>query len=176
MILDLPTLLAERVVLRAPAPRDLPDLLRVFGDAEALRFWGHGPLADLPAARAYLAEIEAGAASGDLLQWAIDLDGRLVGTVTLADWDRTHARAELGVIVHPDHQRDGIAREAVEAALRHAFETMELHRVEADVHPDNEAALALLDRLGFEREGVARDRWRDGDGWADGVRLGRIAG
>ena len=49
--------------------------------------------------------------------------------------------------------------EALAALLDHAFGEMGLHRVEADTDVANHRSLALLERLGFRREGVLRERW-----------------
>jgi RimJ/RimL family protein N-acetyltransferase len=49
--------------------------------------------------------------------------------------------------------------EALRVLLRFSFSEMELHRIEADVDPRNEASIKLLERLGFHREGYLRERW-----------------
>ena len=46
--------------------------------------------------------------------------------------------------------------EALTAAIAHVFEVQKLHRVMANYQPDNLASEKLLQRLGFEREGYAR--------------------
>ena len=172
----LPTLVGERVRLREPRAADAADVLAVFGDAGHLRYWSHGPLADLAAARAYVDGIGAGWRERRLFQWAVtEADDRLVGTVTLVDWDREHRRAEVGFIVHPAHTGRGLARDAVRTALRFAFGAMGLWRVEADVDPDNAGSLRLLEGLGFRREGVLRDRWFTFGTWKDTVLLGLLA-
>jgi RimJ/RimL family protein N-acetyltransferase len=40
-----------------------------------------------------------------------------------------------------------------------AFERLGLHRLEADADPMNEASLRVLERLGFRREGLRRERY-----------------
>ena len=173
----LPTLDGARVRLRPPRPADVPDLLALFGDAEALRYWSHGPLADLAAAQRYYRGMVAGLDARTLFQWAVTPPGedRLVGTVTLVDWDRANRRAEIGFILHPSHQGRGLASDAVRAALAWAFGPMGLHRVEADVEPPNAASLRLLERLGFRREGLFRERWWTRGRWTDSVMLGLLA-
>ncbi|MDT0632126.1 GNAT family N-acetyltransferase [Rubrivirga sp. S365] len=173
----LPPLDGDRVRLRAPRPADAADVLAVFGDAGHLRYWSHGPLADLDAARAYVDGIGAGWRERRLFQWAVTEppDDRLVGTVTLVDWDREHRRAEVGFILHPAYAGRGLATDAVRTALRFAVGAMDLHRVEADVDPENAASLRLLERLGFRREGVLRERWFTFGTWKDSVVLGLLA-
>jgi RimJ/RimL family protein N-acetyltransferase len=49
--------------------------------------------------------------------------------------------------------------EALQTLLNHAFEGLELRRLEADVDPRNTASIRTLERLGFKREGYLRERW-----------------
>ena len=173
----LPTLRGARVTLRMPTASDAPDVLRVFGDSDNVRYWSHGPMADLAEAERYVAAIHDGWRDRSLFQWAVTLppDGRLVGTVTLNGWAPEHRRAEIGFILRRDLHGQGIARDAVETVLAFADGPMALHRVEADVDPDNAASLALLARLGFEQEGYARRRWFTYGTWKDSVLLARLA-
>jgi ribosomal-protein-alanine N-acetyltransferase len=62
--------------------------------------------------------------------------------------------------------------EAMRLALRYGFETMRLHRVEANLQPDNHASRALVQRAGFVKEGYSErylkigGAWRDHERWA----------
>ena len=173
----LPTLEVARVVLRHPRGADLDDLYALFARAEVTRYWSHGPWQARHQAEAYLRDIHAGAASGQLLQWAItgrDAD-RLIGTVTLYGFAREHARCEVGFALHPLHWGRGLAREAVSAVLTHAIHALGMQRVEADADPENAASLRLLEGLGFQREGYARERYRLDGGTQDSVLLGLLA-
>src|SRR6266566_1180875 len=70
------------------------------------------------------------------------------------------------------HARQGYMTEALPLALRHAFRTLRLHRVEANILPVNRASLALVRRAGFRREGYSpryleiAGRWADHERWA----------
>ena len=174
----LPVLHGRRVRLRPPVAADVPDLFSIFGDAETLRYWSHGPLADLAAAERYYQGMVSGLRDRALFQWAVTLpdEDRLVGTVTLVDWDRANRRAEIGFILHPSRQGRGLASDAVREVLTWAFGPMDLHRVEADVEPPNTASLRLLERVGFQREGLFRERWWTRGRWTDSVMLGLLAG
>lgn len=62
--------------------------------------------------------------------------------------------------------------EALRLMLEHAFKELRLHRVEANVQPQNVSSIALIKRAGFVREGYSRrylkigGRWRDHERWA----------
>ena len=185
--MTLSVLHTERLVLRPVRDGDAGALLALFGDAERMRFWGHGPLVTQDDAVAYIAKIRAGAARGDLRQWAItpaaepSVSGRelgsgdeLIGTATLAGVDEAHRRAELGVALRREWEGRGLAAEAVAELARHAFEDLGLHRLTADADPRNTPAIALLERLGFRREGLLREHHRSGGEWQDGVLYGLL--
>ncbi|SFS00767.1 Protein N-acetyltransferase, RimJ/RimL family [Halomicrobium zhouii] len=72
--------------------------------------------------------------------------------------------AEVGYMVHPDHWGHGYATDAVRCLVRYAFDERRLHKVGADVYAPNEASQRVLEKVGFEREGVRRDHaFVDGD-------------
>lgn len=173
----LPTLSGRLVLLRHPRGSDLDDLYALFANAEVTRFWSHGPWSERFQAEAYLRDIHAGAASGRLLQWAITrpADDRLIGTTTLYGLSREHARCELGFALHPDHWGQGLGEDAVRTVLSHALQDLRMQRIEADVDPANATCLRLLEKLGFVREGLARERYRVGGGVQDSVMLGLLA-
>ena len=80
--------------------------------------------------------------------------------------------AYLGYWIGEPYARQEFMSEAVGLALAHGFRTLRLHRVEANVQPDNVASIALPRRLGFVCEGYSRRylriarRWRDHERWA----------
>jgi len=74
--------------------------------------------------------------------------------------DLTHRRAEIGYAQGRAYWGQGYMQEALKAVLNHAFEILNLHRIEADVDPRNAASVRTLERLGFQREGYLRERWQ----------------
>lgn len=168
---------APRVRLRPTRPDDAEALLDVFLDAETFRYWTHGPFTTIDQARATLAAIGPEIEARTSFQWAIaDAEtDRLVGTAMLLRWKRDHGRAELAYLLGRAHWGHGLASEAVRAVLAFGFSAMRLHRVEADVDPENGASLALLARLGFREEGRLAERWFTFGSWKDSVLLGLLA-
>ena len=69
----------------------------------------------------------------------------------------------------------GLMREGVELLLTHAFGPLALHRVEANVQPDNAASLRLVERVGFAREGYSRRYVKIAGQWRDHVRYALLA-
>lgn len=97
--------------------------------------------------------------SGSGIWWGICEPERrevLLGTCGLNEIVHEHRRAELGYWLFPDHWGTGAARECVAAVVAHAFDSMGLHRVGAEVDIDNLRSCRLLERLGFQFEGIRR--------------------
>lgn len=158
---QLPTIPTPRLRLRWLTAEDVPALYEIFSDSEAMKYWSSPPLPDIAAAAALLSDIHGQFAAGTLYQWGIASrsDDRVIGTCTLAAVSVQHRRAELGFAVARARWGNGYAGEAAEALVRYAFDTLALHRLEADADPRNAASVRCLERLGFQREGYARERY-----------------
>lgn len=92
----------------------------------------------------------------------------LLGGVTLSNVRRGVTQsASLGYWMGERHAGKGYMSEAVCVLLPHAFDTLRLHRIEAASMPHNGRSIALLEKVGFQREGFARryllidGRWQD---------------
>lgn len=78
----------------------------------------------------------------------------------------------LGYYVFAGFERQGLMREGLQAVIQHAFHSLKLHRLEANVQPENVASIALLKSCGFSKEGYSprylkiKGRWRDHERWA----------
>jgi RimJ/RimL family protein N-acetyltransferase len=172
----LPTLEAERVRLRWLDADDAPALFDVFSDTEVARYLSRPAWTDVAAARELIEAIDDSFARRDLFQWGIarrDTD-RIVGTCTLAAVDAAHGRAELGYALARSSWGEGIAREAVQRLLDFAFDGLGLHRIEAGVDSRNARSIALLENLGFQREGRLRERWHVQGERCDGLFFGLL--
>ena len=158
---QLPTLATARLRLRWLTPADVPALFAVFGDPAVCRYWSRPPLADIAAAAALQREIALRFAERSLFQWGIAerATDAVVGTGTLASLSAEHRRAEVGFALARAAWGRGYLAEALPALLAFAFGALALHRVEADVDPRNARSIRVLERAGFRREGLLRERY-----------------
>ncbi len=78
---------------------------------------------------------------------------------TLFDINTICRRAEIGYALGSGVWGKGYMNEALTALLGYGFTELDLNRVEADIDPRNEASAKTLERLGFTREGLLRERW-----------------
>ncbi|MGH4023017.1 MAG: GNAT family N-acetyltransferase [Pseudonocardiaceae bacterium] len=105
---------------------------------------------------------------GQCLPFAITLDGRLAGQLTVGNVVRGALRsAWVGYWVESGVAGFGVATGAVALAVDHSFGLGGLHRIEATVRPENAASLRVLAKLGFRVEGMlvryleVAGAWRD---------------
>lgn len=92
----------------------------------------------------------------------------LIGGLTLGLIRRGVAQAcTLGYWMGHRYAGRGHMTEAVRGAVRFAFSDLALHRVEAACLPNNEPSRRLLERVGFQHEGLARAYLKINGNWAD---------
>ena len=122
--------------------------------------------------RGRMVQAEVDAAAGTARRWWLCLRDEshiLVGSIGLTAIARgPFQNAMLGYALDGNLQGQGLMREGLAAVINYAFSSeMYLHRIQANLRPENLRSLRLLEQLGFEREGFARDylfidgAWRD---------------
>ena len=113
---------------------------------------------------------------GTSLPFAIRVEGRLAGQVTVDNIVRGALRSgHLGYWVDSAVAGRGIASLAVALVCDHAFGPVGLHRLQADIRPENRPSQRLVERLGFRQEGLLR-RYLDIDGdWRDHLSYALLA-
>jgi ribosomal-protein-alanine N-acetyltransferase len=171
-----------RVYLRAPCRTDAAAFLAVVEDSRELHAsWVHPPRTPALFA-AYVRRFGALDRKGPLAATHAGFlvfrrsDDALVGVFNFSEIVRgAFQSAYLGYYAFAPHARSGYMSEGLELALRAAFRTLKLHRVEVNVQPGNRRSLALVRRAGFVREGFSRRYVRIGGRWCDHVRLALLA-
>ncbi len=158
---QLPTIDAKRLRLRSLAEPDLDPMYAIFSDPRSMRYWATPAMTSRDQIVTYLASIHDGFRNKTLFQWGIERreDARIIGTTTLFHLDTGNARAEIGYILGSAWWGQGYMHEALTALVSYAFGELKLRRIEADVDPRNGGSVKSLARLGFQREGLLRERW-----------------
>ena len=157
----LPIITTPRLLLRWISEDDVDSLYAIFSDPQVMRYWSTVPLPKREAAADLQREIAELNKNERMYKWGLALrdSSTLIGTTTLFNLNLDNGRAEIGYAMASAHWRKGYMNEALKALIQHAFEVMNLRRLEADVDPRNVASIRTLERLGFQREGFLRERW-----------------
>lgn len=118
-------------------------------------------MTDISEARQMLLNIQKNYRNGSALQFGVERknDQAIIGTCTLHKLHLNSRRAEIGYALGRPYWRQGYMSEALTVLIDYAFESLNLNRLEADIDPRNAASEKLLERLGFLKEGLLRQRW-----------------
>lgn len=153
----------ERLLLRRARPDDVHALHAVLSHPEAMRYWSTRPHESVEQTREWMSSMLASVPRSVSDDFVVEHAGRVIGKAG------SYRLPEVGYILHPDHWRRGLAFEALDAFVRHAFATHDIPRLVADVDPRNAASIRLLTKLGFHETGRAERTWNVGGEWCDSV-------
>lgn len=108
------------------------------------------------------------ASQGQGIPMAIELDGVMVGQISIGNIVRGPlSSAWIGYWVGREYAGRKIASAALALGVDHGLEVAKLHRLEATVQPDNLGSITVLERVGFRHEGLLKNylhvdgQWRD---------------
>ena len=159
-----------RVTLEAPSARRQAEFIAAVRRSRAL----HGQLASPPSTPAkYKTFLRRCRAPNKLAHFVCTEDGELAGVININEIVRDGVQsAYLGYYAFEPHAGRGVMRAGLAEVLRLAFREYGLHRLEANIQPDNARSIGLVRSLGFRKEGLSprylklAGRWRDHERWA----------
>ena len=173
-------LYTPRLQLLAPDPDPALGLARAIANFLARNNahfapWDPPRTSDADTAEVVQGRLVTGAAAfaaGQGWRWWLalaDRPGRVIGSVSLSNLSRgPFQNCSLGYVLDAECQGRGLMHEALQAVIAEAFApAINLHRLQAAVRSENGRSLAVLARLGFADEGLARHylyidgAWRD---------------
>lgn len=168
--MTLPTLTAPGVVLRPLVLSDAEALFRAHSDAQTHHYWSEPAHTSVEQTAQYVAQTLA---LPGAYVWAITEDGgEALGRIGL--FVQREGVGEIGIIMRRDATGRGFASKALNLVVEHGFGALGLHRIAADIDPDNSASLSLFLRAGFQREGLLRGNWKTHLGIRDTVMMGKL--
>ena len=162
--------------LRPSNDTDAESMFTMLSDPKSMKYWSDKPIKDLEAAVEVLNKDLESDAQGNSMCWAVTLKGhdKMIGKCILFQFSQQNRRAEIGYLLNREYWRQGLMHQALEAVIDFAFNRLDFHRIEADVDTENTGSLGLLEKLGFKREGLFRERWFVYNEWQDSVMLGLL--
>ena len=151
----------DRLRIRPLTEKDVEELFAIYSDAETMKFWSCLPYTDVSQSREQVERAMASFQKGEAVELAVihKEEDRFIGKLSIFNIHEPSQRAEVGYILSRSVWKQGFMREAMTALIQYAFGSLHLRRLEADIDPENKASAALLQKLGFEKEGLLRQRW-----------------
>jgi RimJ/RimL family protein N-acetyltransferase len=163
----------ERLVLRLFTKDDVEAVYDMQSRPEVARYLYWSPRGRSGAAKSLEEKLTCTSiqAEGDILNLAVERaeGGPAIGDLMLHYVSATHRQAEIGYILHPDAQGQGLATEAARAIVDLAFSALKVHRVFGQIDARNIASARVLERVGMRREAhLVENEWVKGE-WTDEV-------
>ena len=154
-----PVIETDRLLFRQLEPADEKEVLALRSNENVNRFLTREHYRTLRESRAFINKINRGITNGEWIYWGLSLknDAKLIGTICLWNFQLQHYRAEIGYELNPEFWGRGIMKEAIQRVIQYGFEELQLHSIEADIHPGNLRSIKLLEQNGFIREGYFRE-------------------
>lgn len=174
----LPTRILEtaRTLLRPLRPEDSEAMYEIYSDPETMEYWSSQPVKSIEGARKLVQADVDWVKQGSAVLWAIaePSSNKALGKCVLFQFSKENQRAELGYVLTRERWGIGLMTEVMTKVIDFAFDELGLHRLEADTDTLNAGSLALLGKLGFQQEGVFRQRWKVYGEWQDSAMLGLL--
>jgi ribosomal-protein-alanine N-acetyltransferase len=158
-----PQLHTQRLILREITLADTSDLFRIRGDYEVTKYNIGAAYTRLEQAHDLIEAIISSYRDHSEIRWGITLKGSstLIGVCGYNYWIRRDYRGSIGYDLARAYWGRGIMSEAVSAIVHFGFTRMGLNRIEADADARNPASMRVLEKIGFQREGLQHEQFYD---------------
>ena len=151
-------LTTDRLVLRRHTEEDAMLLYQNFGlDPEMFKYSGWNPYASKEAAEEAVRQFIDSYDDNHFYGWAIEYDGRLIGTIGAYDYDPETDSIEIGCSIERKSWGKGFAGEAVRAVIRYLTEQEGIRCVKAWCAADNVGSKKIMERAGMNHVSTEKD-------------------
>ena len=146
-----PILTTERLTLRQLVIADEQEIFSLRSDSEINKYLDRQVSTTIDDARNFINKVNENTNKNDSLYWAITLGDRniLVGTICLFGFSDENNKCEIGYELLTNFQGQGIMKEAAQKVIDYAFNTIQVQKIEAFIHRDNQNSIKLLEKLSF---------------------------
>lgn len=169
-------LTTKRLKLRRFTVDDAQDMFNNWAsDAEVTKFVSWLPHSTPDLTRELLGKWVEEYEKSDYYSWAIEYNGRLIGSISAPSITERDERTEIGYCIARDCWNKGITTEALEAVCNYLFDEVGFNRLEIRHATENPASGKVAQKCGFIPEGIMRESFRSSRGvFCDLVMLGRL--
>ncbi|MGM9986192.1 MAG: GNAT family N-acetyltransferase [Bacillaceae bacterium] len=153
-----PLLETERLQLIEITETHQKALFDIFSKDEVTQFYGMSSLQEEEQVAQMIASFATNYENKTGIRWGIVLkkDNTLIGTIGLNNLRLWQKRAEIGYELHPAYWRQGYISEALNRVVDYCFTDLQLFRIGAITFLENNASFSLLEKAGFQKEGILR--------------------
>lgn len=153
--MSFPILETKRLLLRDINQEDAESIYQYLSDIDVIQYL-EGNTDTLDEARGYISWCRDTYYKKTDIRWGIELkeSKKLIGDCGFGHIDEPKRPTELGYMLSKEYWNQGYMSEALGAILDYGFDKLALHRIQAWTHPENIASARLLEKNGFQKEGL----------------------
>ena len=167
-----PILESNRLLLRAVTVEDVNEVMALRGNPETMKFIPRPLVTSTEMALEHIGMITEKIENNIGINWAITVKGnpKLLGVIGHYRIQTENYRSEIGYMLLPEFQGQGIVSEAINMVLEYGFNVLNFHSVEAVVDPENHVSAKVLEKNGFVKEALfLENEYWDGKFWDSAV-------
>jgi ribosomal-protein-alanine N-acetyltransferase len=166
-----PILETKRLLLRRVNKDDVNEVFALRSNPETMKYIPRPLVKTIDDALEHIAMIDAKIEGNEGINWAITYkdNPKLVGIIGHYRIKPEHFRAEIGYMILPEYNGQGIVSEAVKEVVEYGFEVMKLHSIEAIIDPENYGSEKVLQKSGFIKEAHFKENEFFEGGFLDSV-------
>ena len=156
--------------------RHLDDLFKIYSNPNAMLYWDDFPHKDKEKTDKLLNLFQKREKEKTGVCWGIKIKGKdeIVGTIAYNSF-KENGNSTIGFILAEHYWNKGIITEALEEMINYGFSQLHINRIEALVTPGNTSSEKVLKKLGFQNEGLLRQRYFFKDKHQDAIVYGLLA-
>ena len=154
----IPTLETDRFILRQIILDDIDDMYEYAKNPEVAEYLTWSPHIDKAYTFEYVSYLQDRYKAGEFYDWAVvdKASGKMIGTCGFTRFDYFNDCGEIGYVINPNFQGQGVATEVLGRTIRFGFEKLNLHRIECRFMIENEGSRRVMEKNGMTFEGVRR--------------------
>jgi RimJ/RimL family protein N-acetyltransferase len=171
-----PTIKTEKFILRPFKMIDAPGVAEQANDKELAKYVGTIPHPyRVRDAENWLKKVIAEKYKKEPSQvdFCIEIEGRVAGSISLFNINHGH-KAEIGYWLGKDFRRGGVMTRAIKEVCEFGFDSLGVKRIYAAPHADNTSSHKVLEKAGFEQEGILKKEAKREDGYMDSYLMARV--
>lgn len=160
----------ERLTLESIRLEDAKILYEeIFNDFEYYKFYFQLPYKTFEDFFRTIQKYQEYYEEGNHFIWGIRLKNnkKIIGIVLLHGKDKLNNSCKIGYIISKQEQNKGYITEAIKSVISFCFEVLEIHRIEANVLPNNLKSIKILEKIGFHYEGLKKECYKINDEYFD---------
>ncbi len=161
---EFPVLETERLTFIEITKDSTTDIFDIFSNDNVTKYYNCYPFKLKEEALKVIDLLKERFKTGTGIRWGITLrnNKNIIGTIGFNRY-QSNAVGILGYDLNEDYWKQGIISEAINKVIKYGFNKLHIHRIEAEVVPDNIASIKVLEKNAFTKEGTLRDKgfWKN---------------